>query len=219
MNCKGDWSEWKQFAKGGGAFKSPAWTRKDCIDNNRGNDMIASCNDLIPTYSVIQTTCLLLFALNAKKISLLNNITNIAFVLMEQYATDLIAKVADKKGQEHIGQDLFIQPFLSIKNKHAKLVKKKNLLNFFTQMGVFLTELKSIEVLAKNAYFLKQKLQILFNTKQKQNADHLARKILFPEFLITLQNVKNTLVLILTLFTFLNFTKNNKGFAHCLVLK
>lgn len=28
MNCKGDWSEWKQFAKGGGAFKTAAWQRK-----------------------------------------------------------------------------------------------------------------------------------------------------------------------------------------------
>jgi hypothetical protein len=27
MNCKGDWAGWKKFAKGGGAFKTPAWQR------------------------------------------------------------------------------------------------------------------------------------------------------------------------------------------------
>lgn len=28
MKCKGDWSGWQEFSKGGGAFKTSAWQRK-----------------------------------------------------------------------------------------------------------------------------------------------------------------------------------------------
>jgi hypothetical protein len=28
MKCKGDWSGWQEFSKGGGAFKTGAWQRK-----------------------------------------------------------------------------------------------------------------------------------------------------------------------------------------------
>lgn len=27
MKVRGDWSEWQQYAKGGGAYKTPAWQR------------------------------------------------------------------------------------------------------------------------------------------------------------------------------------------------
>ena len=29
MKCKGDWADWQMYSKGGGAFKTSAWQRKE----------------------------------------------------------------------------------------------------------------------------------------------------------------------------------------------
>ena len=180
---------------------------------------MAKCNASTLTSFAMPETIPPLFALSASRISRPIRTTFIASVLMERQGIDRIVKNAVLKAEEKAGQDLFIQPFLRLMSKFAKFATLISRLQNFMQMVVLRMAQKNTAAGAKVAYLQKPNKNGQKIIHQKRKKDLQVLRISSPAFLIMQQNVNNILTLILILFTFLNFTKNNKGFVLCQELK
>ena len=180
---------------------------------------MATCNASTLTSSVRREMSPPPFAQNAVKTSRLQRTMPIANARMGQQGIVRIAKSVASKAEEKIGQGQFIQLSLQQMRKLAKFAVWKSHWKSFTQTGVLRTAQKNTVADAKAVCLQGQSKISQSCTLQKHKNAQQAPKTSFLAFLTTQQNVSRTLGLTLILFTFFNFTRNNKDAAPCLELK
>jgi hypothetical protein len=174
---------------------------------------MAVCSISIHTSSVIPATALLRFAQNVNKINLRLNTMFIAFAQTVQSGTGHIAKNAGESalGSRNHGQ--YTKTSLYPGCKLAKYASLKSLYMIFMQTAALMMVAKSIEAVAKHAFWKSLKRQVLPNIKSKLRAGPQAQKTLFHRFSTTRQNENSTLGLTSTLCILLTYLKDKMGIA------